>query len=93
MLYKLDEYWQKEIKKAAKLINPARDKNADIQDFIHIGDDVYIEVENLLGWIENLDYELDHTLDELEETKQDIQDNYIQRTAWEDSGMSYHDFI
>lgn len=41
----------------------------------------------------NLDYELDHVRDELQETIQDREDNYVQRSAWEDSGMSYHDFI
>lgn len=93
MLYKLDEYWIDEIKKAAKLLNPMRDKNQEPSDIKTIDGEKYIDPEDLLGYIENLDYELDHVRDELQETIQDREDNYEQRTAWEDSGMSYHDFI
>lgn len=93
MLYKLDEYWIDEIKKAAKLLNPMRDKNQEPSDIKTIDGEKYIDPEDLLGYIENLDYELDHVRDELQETIQDREDNYVQRSAWEDSGMSYHDFI
>lgn len=93
MLYKLDDYWIDELKKASKLINPARKKEDDPFDVITIDGDKYIEVEELLNYIENLDYELDHVKDELRDTIQDMEDNCIRRTAWEDSGMSYHDFI
>ena len=93
MLYKLDDYWMDELKKATKLLNPGRDKKLDPFDIKTIDGDKYIEVEDLLGYIENLDYELDHVKDELRDTIQDMEDNCIRRSAWEDSGMSYHDFI
>lgn len=93
MFYKLDDYWVDELKKAAKLLNPMMDKTKYPADIKWIEDEPYIDVEDLLGYIENLDYELDHTKDELQETIQDMEDNCIRRTAWEDSGMSYHDFI
>ena len=91
MLYKLDDYWQDEILKACSLI--IGKKAIDCGDFKRIGNEVYIDVEDLLSWIENLDYELEHTKDELKETIQDMEDNCVRRSAWEDSGMSYHDFI
>ena len=92
MLYKLDDYWKDEILKAASLVNGTKKKD-DCGDFIHIGNDTYIEVENLLSWIENLDYEIEYVQEELRDTIQDMEDNCVRRSAWEDSGMSYHDFI
>lgn len=64
MLYKLDDYWKEEILKASALINH-RNKKEDCDDFVHIGNDIYIEVDNLLSWIENLDYEIEHLKDEI----------------------------
>lgn len=93
MLYKLDDYWIDELKKAAKLLNPARKKDAEPTDIKTIEGDKYIEVEDLLEYIEELDYELDHKIDELQDLQNDLESNYTRRTAWEDSGMSYHDFI
>lgn len=93
MFYKLDDYWVDELKKAAKLLNPMMDKTKYPTSIKWIEDEPYIDVEDLLGYIENLDYELDHVKDELQDTIQDTEDNCIRRTAWEDSGMSYHDFI
>ena len=84
MLYKLDDYWIDELKKAAKLLNPARKKDAEPTDIKTIEGDKYIE---------ELDYELDHKIDELQDLQNDLESNYTRRTAWEDSGMSYHDFI
>lgn len=93
MLYKLDDYWIDELKKAARLLNPARKKDAEPSDIKTIDGDKYIEVEDLLGYIEELDYEIDHVKDELQDLQNDLESNYTRRTAWEDSGMSYHDFI
>lgn len=92
-LYKLDDYWVKTLLESAKHTSLVHKKPTDLQDFIHIGDDIYIDVEDLLGWIENLNYEIDHAQEELEDVKQDMEDNCVRRTAWEDSGMSWHDFI
>ena len=93
MLYKLDDYWIDEIKKAARLLNPALKKDSEPSDIKTIDGDKYIEVEDLLGYIEELDYEVDHIKDELQDLQNDLESNYTRRTAWEDSGMSYHDFI
>ena len=92
MLYKLDDYWKDEILKASSLVNGTK-KKEDCSDFIHIGNDTYIDVENLLSWIENLDYEIDYWKDKYRDLEQDMEDNCVRRSAWEDSGMSYHDFI
>lgn len=48
MLYKLDEYWQDEILKACSLINDGK-KAVDCGDFKRIGNEVYIDVEDLLS--------------------------------------------
>ena len=93
MLYKLDDYWIDELKKAAKMLNPMRDKNLEPSDIKTIDGEKFIDPEDLLGYIEELDYELDHVKDELRDTIQDMEDNCVRRSAWEDSGMSYHDFI
>lgn len=90
-LYRLDDYCKNIILDSLKYINGK--KPEDSRDFIHIGDDTYIDVEDLIGYIENLNYEIEHVQEELEDVKQDMEDNCVRRTAWEDSGMSWHDFI
>lgn len=93
ILYKLDDYAKNIILDSCKLLGYSGKRPEDSKDFVHIGDDTFIDVEDLLGWIENLNYELEEVRDELSNTKQDMEDNCVRRTAWEDSGMSYRDFI
>lgn len=93
MLTLLDDYDVREITKSARLIN-GNDKieAKDIKDFIVIGDHTYIKVEELLGWIENLNYELEHTQEMLEDMTNDVESNYRHISHWEQSGMSERDF-
>lgn len=84
-LYKLDDYWIKELDKIDKIIGKSQR--------VLVGEEQYIEVEELLGIIEELDYELDHAKEELEDLQNDLESNYKPISAWEQSGMSYHDFI
>lgn len=94
MLYKLDDYWKDEILKAAAVLND-RKKQDDSSDFVHIGNDTYIDVENLLSWIENLDYELEHVRGQLKELEGQIEDNYVPRykDKYEEYGVSPRDFL
>ena len=85
MFYNLKEYWVKEINKAEKRIGKIERVKIDGEEFI--------DVDSLLCIIEELNYEIERTEDELRETKQDMEDNCIRRTPWEDSGMSYEDFL
>ena len=75
MLYKLDEYWQETILDAdATMMGRAKEK--DSRSFKRIGLDVYIEVEDLLNYIENFTYDMDHLKECLREMEQDREDNY-----------------
>ena len=85
MLYKIDEYWIKELDRVDKIIGKT--------PRTILGDDQYIEVEELFGIIEELHYELDHAKEEYEDLQNDLESNYKPISAWEQSGMSYHDFI
>ena len=85
MLYKIDEYWIKELDRVDKIIGKT--------PRTIIGDDQYIEVEELFGIIEELHYELDHAKEDLEDLQNDLESNYKPISAWEQSGMSYRDFI
>jgi hypothetical protein len=94
MLVLLDDYDVREITKSARLINGNNKIEAkDIKDFMVIGDNTYIKVEELLGWIENLNYELEKTQETLEDTINDVESNYKHISHWEQSGMSERDFI
>lgn len=85
MLYKLEDYWIRELNKTEKTVGKIKRVN--------LGDNQYIDIEELFATIEELNYEIERLQNELQETKQDMEDNCIRRTAWEDSGMSIHDFI
>lgn len=85
MLYKLDDYWIREIDKTDKIVGKSKR--------IKLGDEEYIAPEELLGIIENLVYEVERLQDEYRELQQDMEDNCVRRTPWEDSGMSYEDFL
>ena len=94
MLVLLDDYDVREITKSARLINGNNKiETKDIKDFIVIGDSTYIKVEELLSWIENLNYEVEHLQDELRDLEKDLESNYKPISHWEQSGMSERDFI
>lgn len=84
MLYKLDNYWKDEIIKACNILNPNRIRKDDCGDFIERGEDIYIDVEALLGYIENLDYMIESIQDEFENFKEHVQTNYKQKTIEEE---------
>lgn len=94
-LYRLEDYWVNTLLESAKLVSLVHKKPTDLKDFIHIGDDTYIDVEDLLGWIENLNYELDHAREEKEDLEKDLEDNYVPRykDKWEEYEVSPRDFI
>lgn len=85
MLYKLEDYWISELDKTDKIVTKSKR--------IKLGDEQYIAPEELLGIIEDLVYEVERLQDEYRELQQDMEDNCVRRTAWEDSGMSYEDFL
>lgn len=92
MLYKLDDYWIDELKKADRLLNPGN-KRRYPTDIKWIEEEAYIDVEDLLGWIENLDYELDHKKDELQDLQNDLESNYKPIPPGELYEVSDKDFI
>jgi hypothetical protein len=92
MLYKLDDYWITELKKADRLVNPGNNRKYP-SDIKWIDEEAYIAVEDLLGWIENLDYELDHKTDELKDLKNDLESNYKPIPPEEQYEISDKDFI
>lgn len=85
MFYKLNDYWIKELDKADKIVGASRR--------ITLEGETYVDPEELMCVIEDLNYEVERLRDEYRELEQDMQDNCIRRTAWEDSGMSYEDFL
>lgn len=92
MLFEIDDYWKKELLKSAKLLNGGK-KYDTLKDFIEYGDKTYIKVDDLLGWIENLNYELEETQEMLIDMTNDVESNYKHISHWEQSGMNYRDFI
>ena len=85
MLFRLEDYWLRELDKTDKIIGKTKREVID--------DTQYIEVEELLGIIENLNYEVERLEDEISELRQDIEDNYIQRKLEDDYSISERDFI
>ena len=85
MLYKLDDYDLREIKHSEEIIGRCK--------VITIGDDNYIEIEELLGIIENLNYEIERVTDKFIEFENDVRDNYKQISQAEQYGISDKDFI
>lgn len=92
-LYRLEDYWVKTLLESAKHTSLVHKKPTDLQDFIHIGDDIYIDVEDLLGWIENLNYEIDHAQEELEDLQNDLESNYKPIRECDMYEVYDHDFI
>lgn len=85
MLIKLDQYDTNEIIKSEGFIGKCKR--------IEIGEDTYIEVDELLSIIEELNYELEETEDRFREYVQDVDDNYRQISHAEQYGISNRDFI
>lgn len=85
MLFRLEDYWLRELDKTDKIIGKTKREVID--------DTQYIEVEELLGMIENLNYEVERLEDEIRDLHQDIEDNYIQRKLEDDYCISDRDFI
>ena len=85
MLYKLDDYDIREIKHSENIIGKCK--------LITIGDDTYIEPSELLGIIENLNYEVERVSDKFIEFEQNVHDNYKQISQAEQYGISDRDFI
>ena len=87
MLIKLEDYDLKEIKSMEKKIGKCKT--------IPVGDDTYIDVDELMGMIEDLNYEYDHLEDEKEDLERDLEDNYVPRykDKYEEYGISPRDFI
>lgn len=93
MLIELEDYDVRTILESAKLLKGTNKIEAkDIKDFKNFGDHTYIAVSDLLEYIENLNYELEHTQEMLEDMTNDVESNYRHITHWEQSGMSERDF-
>ena len=85
MLIKLDKYDLGEIQKAEKEIGKCKT--------IKFGDDTYIEVDELLAIIENLNYELEHIQDEFSEFVKNVDDNFKPINKAEQYDISDRDFV
>lgn len=93
MLVELEDYDIRTIIDSAKLLKGVNKLEAkDIKAFKNFGDHTYIEVSDLLEYIENLNYELEHTQDLIQDMTNDLESNYKQISNWEMSGMSERDF-
>ena len=92
----LDEADVRLIVESARLISKNKKKEAkDIRDFKNFGDHTYIDVQDLLGWIENLNYELEHQIDEYRDLENDLENNYERKCDddYEYYGVSRRDFM
>lgn len=85
MLIKLTEYDLKEIKRMEEVIGKCK--------VIPVGDDKYIEADELLGMIEDLNYEYNNLQDKFLEFEADVQDNYKRVSQAEQYGISNRDFM
>lgn len=87
MLIKLEEYDLREIESMEKKIGKCK--------VLKFGDESYIEVDELMGMIEDLNYECDKLKEEKEDLERDLEDNYVPRykDKYEEYGVSPRDFI
>lgn len=94
-LYKLEEYNKNIILDSVKILSNKSKRPEECQDFIHIGDDIFIDVEDLIGWIENLNYEVEHAQEELEDFKNEVEEYYKPRyrDEYDLYGVSPRDFM
>lgn len=87
MKYKLDDGWIKLIKSASNTVGTAYDTDIDSED--------YIEVEDLLRLIEELNYEVEHVQEELDDFKNEVEEYYVPRykDEYELYGVNRKDFF
>lgn len=87
MKYKLDDGWIKLIQSASKTVDTAYDSDIDA--------DGYMEVEDLLRLIEDLNYEVQHVQEELDDFKNEVEEYYVPRykDEYELYGVSRSDFM
>lgn len=87
MKYKLDDGWIKLIKSASNTVGTAYDTDIDGED--------YIEVEDLLRLIEELNYEVQHVQEELDDFKNEVEEYYEPKKIdpYEFYGVSRKDFF
>ena len=60
---------------------------------IPVGEDTYIEVEELMGMIEDLNYEYDHLEEEYKDLQNDLESNYKPIPPSDMYEVYDHDFI
>lgn len=85
MLIELDDYDLNELKRVEKKIGKCK--------VVQIGDHNYMDVEELKGIIENLDYEIERIQEKYDDLRQDLEDNYRQIPQAEQYSISDRDFI
>lgn len=86
MKYKLEEMWLRLIKEASDTVGT--DYTTDIDS------DDYIEVDDLLNLIEELNYAVKHVQDEFDEFKNEVDEYYVPRykDEYDMYGLNRNDF-
>lgn len=86
MKYKLEEMWLKLIKEASDTVGTDYTTDIDADD--------YIEVDDLLGLIEELNYAVKHVQEEYDDFKNEVEEDYVPRykDEYELYGVSRNDF-
>ena len=86
MKYKLEEMWLKLIKEASDTVGTDYTTDIDADD--------YIEVDDLLELIEELNYAVKHVQEEFDEFKNEVEEDYVPRykDEYELYGVSRNDF-
>ena len=86
MKYKLEEMWLKLIKEASNTVGTDYTTDIDADD--------YIEVDDLLELIEELNYAVKHVQEEFDDFKNEVEEDYVPRykDKYELYGVSRNDF-
>lgn len=86
MKYKLEEMWLKLIKEASDTVGTDYTTDIDADD--------YIEVDDLLELIEELNYAVKHVQEEFDDFKNEVEEDYVPRykDEYELYGVSRNDF-
>ena len=86
MKYKLEEMWLKLIKEASNTVGTDYTTDIDADD--------YIEVDDLLELIEELNYAVKHVQEEFDDFKNEVEEDYVPRykDEYELYGVSRNDF-
>lgn len=96
MLYELKDIDKRIIIDSARLLSGTKKTTEkDIREFKQIGDHTYIDVEDLLAFIENLNYEMERLEDMVIDLTNDIENNYERKCDddYEYYGVSRSDFM